>query len=305
MSSIRPVHLLGGILVIASIVGGCGPGAAGSATATAPPTPASASPSVVVAPSSAQSSSIPAASTAAPSTSPSAVVERVPAAYVTDAPYHPAIDPASFTTIVTNPYFPLTPGTEWTFDGGGEHVVVTVTHATRAVGGITALVVHDQGFEGQAVVEDTEDYYAQDAAGNVWYLGETTGECEGKTVTSTAGSWLTGVDGAQPGIVMLAQPKVGDVYRQEYLAGEAEDQATILKLDGTLSGPLGDFADVIVTEEVTPLEPDVLEHKSYAQGLGIVQEETLRGGSGVVRLTTVRHDVTTPDDPSPFRPCQG
>ncbi len=156
-----------------------------------------------------------------------------PAAYVEGQPYQPTIDAANFVDVVDNPFFPLVPGTVYTFEGSGEHVVVTVTHDTKEILGITTTVVHDQVTVDGAVTEDTTDWYAQDAAGNVWYMGEQTAEYENGVVTSTEGTWEAGVDGAQPGIVMLADPQVGDTYRQEWYEGQAEDLAKVFALDGS------------------------------------------------------------------------
>jgi hypothetical protein len=142
---------------------------------------------------------------------------------------------------------------------------------------VTVTVVHDRVFTAGELTEDTFDWYAQDTAGNVWYLGEATVEYDGDS-TSTAGSWEAGVDGAQPGIVMLAHPAVGDAYRQEYLAGEAEDAAKVIELGGTVTVRAGMFRDVVTTEDWTALEPKILEHKSYAPGVGVVLERLVKGG---------------------------
>jgi hypothetical protein len=285
------------IVLAAVLVAGCAQQAAPS-SATAEPT---ASPTTAVA--SPEPSAV--ASTPAPTPSPTPVADRNPAALVPDSPYDIAIEPSDFSTTITNPYFPLDVGTTWTYRGAGERVVVTVTDQTRVIAGVTTIVVHDQAFEGSALIEDTEDYYAQDSAGNVWYFGEVTGECDGRKITSRAGSWLASVDGAQPGVVMLADPQIGDTYRQEYLAGQAEDQATILQLDASVSGPTGSYQDVLVTEDVTPLEPDLLEHKSYAPGVGVVQEESFEADPGVVRLIRIETGVVASSPTATFKPCRG
>ena len=141
-------------------------------------------------------------------------------------------------------------------------------------------------FEDGELIEDTLDWYAQDVAGNVWYLGEDTAEYENGVIVSTAGSWEAGVDGAQPGIIMLADPQVGDVYRQEFYAGEAEDLAEITALTGSVSVEGGSWSgdEVLVTEEWTPLEPEVRERKTYALGVGVVEARTILGGDDVVFL---------------------
>ena len=138
--------------------------------------------------------------------------------------------------------------------------------------GIDAVVVRDTVTVDGAVVEDTFDWYAQDRAGNVWYLGEDVSNYEDGEVVDHDGSWEAGVDGALPGVVMPAEPSVGDAYRQEYLAGEAEDMGEVIALDGEVEVPAGAFAEVVTTRDWTPLEPDVVEEKDYAPGVGLVRE---------------------------------
>jgi hypothetical protein len=213
---------------------------------------------------------------------------RNPAAVVDGQAYRPSIDPEGFVEVVDNPYLPLRPGQRRVYeghaDGERERVVVTVTSQTREVIGVTATVVRDRAFVAGELVEDTFDWFAQDREGNVWYFGEETAEYEDGKVANRAGSWEAGVDGAQPGIVMLAEPRVGDSYRQEFYAGEAEDMGRVRSLDASVTVPSGSFDHVLVTEDWTPLEPDVLEHKFYASGVGVVLERLVRGGEGVLRL---------------------
>ncbi len=211
-----------------------------------------------------------------------------PASYVEGETYQPTIEAANFVDVVDNSYFPLVPGTVYTFEGGGEHVVVTVTHDKKEILGITTTVVHDQVTVDGAVTEDTTDWYAQDTAGNVWYMGEQTAEYENGVVTSTEGTWEAGVDGAQPGIVMLADPQVGDTYRQEWYEGQAEDLAKVFALDQAVTVPVASYSGVLVTEEWTPLSPDVVEHKSYARGIGVVYEEQTQGGTATLSLMSIQ-----------------
>ena len=215
-----------------------------------------------------------------------------PAAVVTGQPYRPDVPPASdFVPTVDNPYMPWIPGTKMVFegvtDGQRERNVVEVTDKTKIVMGVTTTVVHDQVFSANGdLAEDTMDWYAQDSAGNVWYFGEDTAEYRNGQVTSTAGSWEAGVNGALPGIVMLAQPQVGDAYHQEFLQGEAEDVGTVIAVDGSMDVPYGAFDHVLVTEDTTPLEPQILEHKFYAPGVGVVIERVIRGGQEISRLVS-------------------
>ena len=194
------------------------------------------------------------------------------------------LDPAEFTSVIDNPWMPFAVGARWLYretdgEGGQQKVEVTVLDQTREIMGIEARVVHDVVTEDGELVEDTFDWYAQDADGNVWYLGEDTKEFENGKVATTAGSWEAGVDGAQPGILVPAEPEDGMTYRQEYYAGEAEDAAEVLSLDEKVEVPFGRFDGVLMTKEYTPLEPDVLEHKFYAQGVGTVLALSISGGS--------------------------
>jgi hypothetical protein len=194
------------------------------------------------------------------------------------------LDPAEFTNRIDNPYWPMKPGSRWVYretDGEGnvQHVVVTVTDRQKTVVGIEALVVHDVVSEEGRVIEDTFDWYAQDEAGNVWYLGEDTKEFENGKLVTTEGSWEAGVDGAQAGIALPADPEPGLTYRQEYYAGQAEDGGTVLSVDELVEVPFGDFRDVLMTKDFTPLEPRLLEHKFYARGVGPVLTLTISGGS--------------------------
>jgi hypothetical protein len=196
--------------------------------------------------------------------------------------YHVTIDPAHFVAVVDNPYLPLPPGARWVYDGevDGERQrdTVTVEPQTKAILGVPATVVRDtvRAADG-SVLEDTYDWYAQDRDGNVWYLGEDTKEYDHGKVTSTEGTWLAGKDGAQPGIVMRAAPKVGDAYRQEYQRGNAEDLAQVTQLDAHTTTPAGAYSGVLVTKEWTPLEAKVVEEKRYARGVGVVAARTTKG----------------------------
>ena len=231
---------------------------------------------------------------ATPGPTPLPTFPRNPAPIVEGQPYVQHIDPAMFVEAIDNPFLTWTVGTKYVFDGT-EHVEVTVLPDTKMILGVKTTVVHDQVFSDGEVTEDTLDWYAQDRQGNVWYFGEQTAEYENGKVVSTEGSWTGGVDGAQPGIVMLADPQVGDSYRQEYLKGEAEDLAAITATSGTVSAPAGSWSgsDVLVTEEWTPLEPDVREQKTYARGVGVVEAHLLKGGKEQTKLTSVTTAAAT------------
>jgi hypothetical protein len=190
------------------------------------------------------------------------------------------LDPATFTSEIDNPWWPMKPGYRWAFREGSSLDNVTVTSRTKTIMGIQARVVHDVLTENGQVQEDTFDWYAQDADGNVWYMGEDTREFKDGKVSSTEGSWQAGVKNAQPGILIPARPRPGLAYRQEYLKGQAEDRAKVLSLTGSGKVPHGAFDHALLTEDTTPLEPDVVEHKYYVKGLGPVLAVTVSGGSG-------------------------
>jgi hypothetical protein len=195
-------------------------------------------------------------------------------------------DPAELTVDVTNPWFPLKPGTRWVYaetteDGEKVEVVVTVTSVTKAIkSGGTARVVRDTVRQDGKIIEDTKDWYAQDAAGNVWYLGEDTAEFEHGRLTTREGSFEAGVDGALPGVIMPAEPKVGMAYRQEYYRGTAEDNGEVLAPGKTARVPAGTYQDLLQTADTTRLEPDVLEHKFYARDVGLVLTVDVGEGGG-------------------------
>ncbi|HYU93909.1 MAG TPA: hypothetical protein VEN95_10600 [Actinomycetota bacterium] len=203
------------------------------------------------------------------------------------------LDPADFVAQIDNPYLSFPRGARWVYretdpQGSSQKVRVTVTTHAKQILGIDATVVHDVVTEKGHLVENTFDWYAQDTCGSVWYLGENTKEYENGKVVSTAGSWEAGVDGAQPGVVMPADRQVGLAYRQEYYAGEAEDNAEILSLVEQAQVPFGHFRDVVLTKETTPLERRVLEYKLYAKGIGVVLAISVSGGSDreeLVRFT--------------------
>ncbi len=195
-----------------------------------------------------------------------------------------------FVTSVTNPYFPLTPKTVYHFNSPAVNETnrVEVTTDTKTIIGVQCVVVHDQVFTGGTLSEDTLDWYAQDKAGNVWYFGEDSHEIQNGVPTS-GGSWQSGVNGAVPGIVMLAHPVVGDKYRQEYQAGVAEDQAQVLSLNKTVTVPAGTYNNCVQTMDYTHLEPGSREMKSYAPGVGVVKEQDLGHGRANNELVSIEH----------------
>lgn len=215
-----------------------------------------------------------------PSTEPSVV----PAADLPEGSEPAELDPADFTVDVTNPWFPLEAGTRWLYretteEGEVVEVVVTATSETTTLAnGVTARVVRDTVTLDGEIIEDTIDWYAQDSDGTVWYLGEDTAEFENGGITTRKGSFEAGVDGAEPGVIMPADPEVGMSYRQEYYADKAEDHGEVLALGEQATVPAGSYDGLVMTADTTPIEPDVLENKYYARGVGLVLTIDRDGG---------------------------
>jgi len=199
---------------------------------------------------------------------------------------------ANFVDTVDNPWFPLTPGTTFTFKGTKDDKVavdvVRITGETKVVAGVRCTVVHDALKLDGKLAERTEDWYVQDKLGNVWYFGEATEELDenGKVVT-TSGSWEALVNGARPGIFMPADPQAGQSFQQEYFAGEAEDRFVVLHTIGTAKVPYGSFKNTLVTAEWTTLEPDVLTEKYYVKGIGQIREIDVAGGDEGTALVSI------------------
>lgn len=186
------------------------------------------------------------------------------------ATYEPSIVPSNFVGTINNPFLPLVPGTTFVYISPSESNVVFVTHNTKVILGVTCVEVHDTVFTSGVLTEDTLDWFAQDKDGNVWYFGENTHELDSNEITKIDGSFKAGVNGAQPGIVMKASPMIGDFYRQEFDLGNAEDNAEVVGLTDSVTVPFSSFNNCVKTEETSPLEPDALENKYYATGIGNV-----------------------------------
>jgi hypothetical protein len=208
--------------------------------------------------------------------------------------YAPKIDPANFVAGVDNHYFPLKPGTRFHMVGvrGTTRQIdnSVVLHRTKTVLGVKATVVRDTVSEHGRAIERTDDWYTQDVQGNVWYMGEDAFERNkaGRFVLASD-SWKGGVNGAKPGIIMPAQPKPGDAYRQEYYpAGHALDEGRVLRLTAKLKVPYGSFKRVLVTSDFSPLEPQT-EHKYYAPGVGEIAEHVVKGHHEAFKLVRVTH----------------
>jgi hypothetical protein len=207
--------------------------------------------------------------------------------------YAPKIDPANFVATIDNRYQPYKPGTRLHFEGVRGTTRQTddqvVLHRTKRVLGVTCTVVRDTVSEHGRAVERTDDWYAQDKQGNVWYMGEDSFELKNGRFVKAGDSWKSGVNGAKPGIIMPAHPRPADAYRQEYYPpGKALDEARVLRLSGSLTVPYGAFKGLLVTSERSPLEPQT-ERKYYAPGIGEIAERVVKGHHEEFQLVSVTH----------------
>jgi len=206
------------------------------------------------------------------------------------------LDPADFSANIDNARWPMTVGSRWVYrvvdtsDGSVRHDVIEVTDQTKKIAdGIEARVVSDIVSDHGQPTEVTKDWYAQDSDGNVWYFGENTVEYKHGKPTDN-GTWEAGVDGNMPGLALPADPKVGMSYREEYAKGVAEDQSRVLALDEQAQVPAGHYKDALMTEDFSPIEPDVSEIKFYARGSGqAVLAVDVSGGSDMEQLVKYTH----------------
>ena len=203
--------------------------------------------------------------------------------------YEPVTNPSDFTTIITNPYFPLHVGWTWKYtgikDGHHETDIMHVTSTTRVIEGVHALAISDISYLNGKVGEKTTDWYAQDKkTGDVWYFGEQTAEYLPNGQVDTSGTWESGVNDGEPGIIMPANPAIPIGYRQEFLAGQAEDTAWTVNTAGSVTVPWGTAAPVLTSLEFSRLEPDVVDQKIYAPGVGEIKEQALTGPQEIWQL---------------------
>lgn len=191
----------------------------------------------------------------------------------------PSPDPGDFVGRVDNPWFPLKPGTAWTYDvsgSAGERTrTVSVSEGSQEIQGVATTVVHDVVTTTSGrVVSDATDYYAQDESGNVWWFGR-------------SGQWQAGVGGAEAGLMMAASPRVGDGYRVGYLVDVVEDRAEVISIDATADTAYGDYDQVLVTRDVSTLLPGVVRRDFFAEGVGLVFSDNIEGPEERIDLTSV------------------
>jgi hypothetical protein len=183
----------------------------------------------------------------------------------------------NFTSAGRNPYFVLVPGHQIVLEGDDEgelvRVVITVLDKTKVVNGVQTRVVKERETIDGQLVEISRNYFAICKKTNtVFYFGEDVDIYENGEIVSHEGSWLAGVNGAQPGIIMPGTVLIGARYFQEIAEGIALDRAEITRLDAAITTPFGLFTDLLKTKETTPLEPGNVSIKFYARGIGLIKD---------------------------------
>jgi len=210
----------------------------------------------------------------------------------TEPNYNPIIVPNDFVSEINNKFFTLVPGTTFIYESqredGTERNEVNVTNNTKVVLGVQTVVVWDRVWLDDELIEETFDWYAQDSSGNVWYFGEDSKEYESGKVISTEGSWEAGIDGAKPGIIMQAEQKLGQPYRQEYYKGKAEDMAQVVAVNEKVNVPFGTFDNCIKTKDWNTLVSGSVEFKYYCPQVGGVTLEVDQDGSNPVELIDMK-----------------
>ncbi|HEV2878920.1 MAG TPA: hypothetical protein VGW96_04985 [Candidatus Eremiobacteraceae bacterium] len=191
---------------------------------------------------------------------------------------NPMFSPHTMASSITNEFFPLTPGVMFVYtgkeDGKQAREEIQVLSKSTVINGVKVITVRDVVYLDGQLRERADDWYAQDASGNVWYLGEDTKEFENGRVVSTAGSWKAGENGATAGIMMPARPRIGTSYHQEYAPKIAQDEAQVTALNALVTVPYKRFSVTVCTRESSPLEAGSLEHKCYAKGVGLIRSSS-------------------------------
>jgi len=215
--------------------------------------------------------------------------------------YSPQINPAEFSTNISNPYLVLPIGKKFVYEGkveeGKERNEIVIKKETREILGVTTLIYHDKVYLNGELIEDTEDYLAQDKDGNIWYFGEEVDNYKRGKLKDHSGSWIAGIDGAKPGILIKAKHVVGDTYRQEYYKGEAEDTTEVIAVDQTVTVPYGTFGECVKMYDSTPLDQTSREYKYYCPGVGgLVMVENIETGEKAELIEVDSKKTYTPVD---------
>jgi hypothetical protein len=189
----------------------------------------------------------------------------------------PAISSCKLQTTGKNPYFILEPGYQLVLEGGGTKLEITVLDQTKTVNGVETRVVEEKEWKKGQLYEIARNYFAFcEQTKDVFYFGEDVDFYENGKVVKHDGTWLAGVNGNKPGLIMPGAPKVKMKYYQEVAPSIAMDRAEIVSLTETCKTPAGTFAGCMKVKEGSAIDVLVTEYKYHAPGIGLVADEDLR-----------------------------
>lgn len=192
----------------------------------------------------------------------------------------PSPDPQDFTGHAENVWFPLDPGTRWTYrqylPTGLRTVVATVLPGQRRIAGIATTAVRwqyrEHGTDRTAMIR----WYAVDSAGNVWWLGQHVDTRQPRLDLLAPRSWQAGVHGAEAGLVLTADPRLGDGYLNAAEPDVVARRSTVDSVGSTVVTAEHEFRHTVVTRDLSTLEPLHVVQTYYARGLGMVAQEDTR-----------------------------
>lgn len=208
-------------------------------------------------------------------------------------------------TKIDNKWFPLKPGTQWVLEGRANRghgvlphqVIFTVTDLTKVINGVKSVVVFDRDISDGVLVESELAFFAQDDQGNVWNVGEYPEEYENGVLQGAPSTWFTGIDGAQAGVHMLANPQLGTApYMQGYAPSiDFFDCGRVFRMGKSTCVPFDCYNNVLVIDEWSPLESGAAhQRKLHAPGVGIVQVGAVQDPQGETLVMVRRGRIDIP-----------